>query len=152
MLQLPLPIRRAHILLNSAGPTSSTNPHAGSPPTFAPSRFATTSDLPQSLPRLPPNSAPSPFPTTSTSGTHTAGVTTCAILFSNHVILSHSHRWGYVGRSPKLYIRYVTVYGWPEHKALRPYHITGPTYLPLGQGSLTLSYVKAAVASGLALG
>jgi len=66
MLQLPLPTFRPYPLPNSAGaPFSSTNAHGGGPPTFTPSRFTNTFDLPQALPRLPPTSAPTCFPTTS---------------------------------------------------------------------------------------
>ena len=78
-------------------PYSSTNPHGGSHATSAPSRFPTTSALPQALPRLPS------FPTTSSSGTPTAA--TAPSCFPN-VFFRHSHSPGYIGRSPKLYLRY----------------------------------------------
>ena len=50
-----------HYLTLKGPPSSSTNPHGGSPPTSAPSRFPTTSGLPQALRRLPPTPAPSCF-------------------------------------------------------------------------------------------
>jgi hypothetical protein len=87
-----------HYLTLKDPPSSSTNPHGGSPPTSAPSRFPTTSALPQALPQLP-----SSFPTTSSSGTPTAA--TAPSCFPN-VFFRHSHSRGYIGRSPKLYLRY----------------------------------------------